>query len=456
MPIFARTSELPAPVGVAAALHERSGGFERLVPPFAPAVIVRDFACRRAGETALIRARTPFGWWVDWEARLAEVTEGHGFVDEQVRGPFASWRHSHRFEAAGADRSTLADRIDWKAPGGPPAFLAEGLVTKHLGRIFGYRHRLTVEDAGRFARLAGPRPLHVLVTGGTGLLGGVLVPWLRLLGHRVTVLGRRPAGPDGVFWNPEQGIVQLPEHEHYDAVVHLAGANVGSRWTEARKAEIRSSRVEGTKLLTETLAKRKNPPAVFVSASGTGFYGLKPRTDGHPWREGDGAGDDFLAQVCVGWENAALPLAEAGCRICVLRLGVVLDPRGGALAKLLPPFLFGVGGPAGTPGAQLGWISSLDAADLLAAALTDPRMSGVWNAVAGSVTQRELSQTLGRVLHRPAFLPAPAWLLRLVFGEMAEGTILADCPVEPARLKGRGWEFRHPDLETALRVLLGR
>jgi uncharacterized protein (TIGR01777 family) len=261
---------------------------------------------------------------------------------------------------------------------------------------------------------------------------------------------RPPRGAGEVEWNPE-GRTDAAALEGVDAVVNLAGENVGERWTAERKRRIRESRVDGTRRLAEALAGLSRRPKVLVNASGVGIYGDRgdERLD-----EMSSHGDDFLARVVRDWEAAAEPARDAGVRVVLLRLGVVLSARGGALATMLPPFRLGAGGTMGSGRQWMSWISLGDAVDLVMRSLTDEALAGPVNAVAGSVTNAEFTRTLGRVLGRPTLMTVPAFALKLAFGEMAGSTILISQRVEQRRLMQLGYSFRHPELEGALRAAL--
>lgn len=299
--------------------------------------------------------------------------------------------------------------------------------------------------------LLAPR-LRVAVTGSSGLIGRALCRRLETEGHAVLRLVRRPPRGEGeAQWDAAAGRVDAAALEGCDALVGLAGENVGARWTAERRRRIRASRVDATRLLAETMAGLVRPPRVFVAVSAVGYYGSRrdERLD-----EDSGPGDDFLARVVRDWEAAAAPAAAAGIRVVHPRLGVVLSTQGGALAKMLPPFRLGLGGRMGSGRQWMSWIALDDVVDVLLRALRDESLSGPVNAVAGAATNAELTATLGHVLRRPTVAGVPAFALRAIFGEMAEGTILASQRVEARRLAEAGHQFRHPELEGALRAVL--
>lgn len=282
----------------------------------------------------------------------------------------------------------------------------------------------------------------VLVTGASGLLGS------ELLG---TIDVRRL--PRGAAWDPEGGRVDPDVLRGAEAVVHLAGENIASgRWTPARKARIRQSRVAGTRALAEAIARLPRPPRVFVCASAVGIYG---DLGDEPLTERSRPGAGFLAEVCQDWEKAAEPAREAGVRVVHLRFGVILSPKGGALARMLPPFRLGLGGRIGSGRQFMSWISLPDAAAVVRFALEDERVRGPVNAVSPApVTNADFTRALGAVLRRPTLVPMPAVAARLAFGELADALLLSSARVFPLRLIELNFPFRHPDLASALKELL--
>ena len=301
--------------------------------------------------------------------------------------------------------------------------------------------------------------MRVTVTGATGLIGRRLVARLRERGDEVTVLSRDPAaararlGVEAVGWDPLAGPAPAAALAGRYGVVHLAGEPVAQRWTAPARERIRASREDGTRHLVAGIAAAAPRPRTLVSASGAGYYGAR---GDEPLDEQAPPGDDFLARVCVGWERAARAAEDHGVRVTVLRTGVVLDPAGGALAKMLPPFRLGLGGPVAGGRQWLPWIHADDLVALYLAALAGgDKWAGPINAVAPeAVTNATFSAALGRALRRPAVVPVPRLALRLRYGDM-ERIVTTGQRLVPARAQALGFAFGHPRLEPALRDALG-
>jgi uncharacterized protein len=292
--------------------------------------------------------------------------------------------------------------------------------------------------------------MRVTITGASGLIGRPLVDALRDRGDDVTILSRDPQR--GVTWDPLSEPAPDEALAGRDAVVHLAGENVAQRWTDSAKRSIRESRVIGTQALLDGLRTADPRPGVLVSASAVGYYG--DRGD-EVLDESSDPGTDWLAGVCVDWEAAAREAEGLGMRVCSLRTGVVLSREGGALAKMLPPFRVGLGGPVAGGGQYMPWIHLDDVVGLYLAALDAPAYTGPINATGPApVTNRDFSKALGRVLHRPAVAPVPKLAVRLLFGEMAE-IVTGGQRAVPKRAAELGYDFRHPRLDPALEDVLG-
>jgi uncharacterized protein (TIGR01777 family) len=447
------------------AWHGRPGAMARLTPPWLPVRVLQEANSLQDGQAVL---GLPGGLrWVAVHSP-ASYDPPHMFADELESCPLAavlSWRHRHQFaparEAAGetwptgeaAEPATLVtDAVDTTLPG------------RMLRPMFAYRHRQLADDlaAQARARATCPDPLTVAVTGSGGLIGTALTALLTTGGHRVIRLVRRPPRNEGERqWQPEEPAPTLLNG--VDALIHLAGASIGGRFTPDRKREIRDSRIVPTRRLAELAAATAgaadpDTPGLraFVTASAIGFYG--PDRGEEILTETSARGEGFLADVVADWEDAAAPAAAAGIRTVQVRTGIVQTPRGGMLRLLTPLFEAGLGGRLGSGTQWLAWIGLDDLLDIYLRAVTDPQLSGPVNAVAPEpVRNVDYTRTLARVLHRPALLPVPAFGPRLLLGaEGAAELVQASQYVRPEVLIKTGHHFRQPDLEQALRHLFGR
>lgn len=423
------------------AWHERPGAIHRLTPPWTPLRVVREATSLADGEAVL---GLPLG--LRWVARHSGYEPPERFVDELVSAPLRwglRWKHTHEFHEQG-EHTRITDTVQTAVP---PALLRA---------TFAYRHRQLGMDlaAQATARNHGDRPRVVAMTGSSGFVGGALAPFLTTAGHRVVRLVRgRPQGPDERHWDPDAPADDLLRG--VDAVVHLAGASIAGRFTDAHRAAVRGSRIGPTRALAELAGRTPDGPTVFVSASAIGYYG--PDRGDEVLGETAERGDGFLADLVVDWERATAPAAEAGLRVVNVRTGLVQSPRGGTLRLFYPLFSAGLGGRIGDGRMWQAWIGIDDLVDVYHRALYDAALSGPVNAVAPEpVRSTTYAKTLARVLHRPAVLPVPGPGPRLLLGtEGATELAEASQRVSPAALLAVGHRFRHPTLEPALRHLLG-
>ena len=300
--------------------------------------------------------------------------------------------------------------------------------------------------------------MKIAVTGATGLIGSALGERLHQQGHEILAITRRkslssPYTPYTlIHWDVERGEFDAAALEGIDAVVHLAGETIAERWSAKKKALIRSSRVEGTKLLVEGLKSLSNRPSVLVSSSALGFYGNRGDEE---LDESAAPGTGYLPEICQDWESEAARAKELDMRVVSMRSGIALSTKGGALAKMLLPFKLGLGGPVGSGRQWMSWIHIDDVVGGYHFALHQPEFSGVANLTAPQPARNaEFTKALGRALSRPAFLPAPGFALKLVFGEMAQDLLLDGQKVLPRRLEQAGYKFQHPGLDEALQDVI--
>ena len=454
MPIFEWRSVMPASADELFAYHARPGAFRRLAPPWQKMRVLEESGDVTAGRVA-------FDVWLGpvkrrWVAEMGSAMPGRQFVDRQVEGPFSSWEHVHRFVPIDDERSELIDHIEYSLPaGGLTDFVGEGPAGKTLSRLFRFRHERTRLDLGRHAEWADRPRLTVVIAGASGLVGSHLADYLTTAGHRVIRLVRdKDAGPDEIPWDPAAGALDHGALEGVDAVVNLSGVSLSGIWTSSRKKAILESRVQATRTLAEAIARMDAPPSVFISVSAVGAYGFR---GGEAVTEQTELGEGFLADVCRAWEEAAQPVTAAGVRLVTPRFGIVVSAAGGAVAAMLPAFKAGAGARLGRGDQYWAWVELDDVLGALEWAMHDGELEGVANVTAPEpVTNREFTKTLGHVLHRPAALAAPAFVLRHGLGGMGDEMLLASQRAMPARLRAQGFRFAFPTLEGALRYELGR
>lgn len=429
--------------------HTRPGAMRRLVPPWQPMSVVSESASLADGVAVL---GLPGG--LRWVARHdpAAYVPGSRFADELSSHGLASWpprvigrwRHTHTFSDAGA-ATRVHDSVDTVVPAAA------------LRATFAYRHRQLSDDlaAHRRAAVAGVEPLVIAITGATGLVGSALSAFLTTGGHRVVRLVRGPAhGGDERRWDPRDPAPDLLTG--VDAVVHLAGASIAGRFTDAHRAAIRDSRIEPTRHLAAVAASAPDGPRIFVSASAIGYYGFD-RGDTQ-LTEDSSRGDGFLADVVTDWEAATAPAADAGLRVVMVRTGIVQSAAGGTLRLLRPLFAAGLGGRLGTGRQWLSWIDLDDLIDVYHRVLYDDRFSGPVNAVGPDpVRNTDYTRELAGLLHRPALLPVPGLGPRVLLGQQGARELAeASQRVVPSKLLAAAHPFRHPHIRDALAHQLGR
>ena len=296
--------------------------------------------------------------------------------------------------------------------------------------------------------------MRILITGSHGLVGKALISKLTNDGHEIFSLVRhKSGGASEIEWHPNQGSIDSERVSGFDVVVHLAGESIASgRWTDEKKRKIRESRVMGTTLLSQTLARVTKPPAVFISASAIGYYGNR---GDELLDEKSAPGNDFLAEVCVAWERATGEAEARGVRTVHTRFGIILDQEGGALAKMLTPFRMGVGGRIGDGKQWMSWIALADVIEGLKFVIEHNSITGPVNFVAPNpVTNSEFTKSLGDAVSRPTLFPMPSFAARLAFGEMADALLLSSAKVEPKRLQESGYRFKFENLQPALAEIL--
>ncbi|MDH3493125.1 MAG: TIGR01777 family oxidoreductase [Acidobacteriota bacterium] len=299
--------------------------------------------------------------------------------------------------------------------------------------------------------------MKILITGATGLVGSALIRALEPENHEIYRLSRStPDSDHDIQWDARDGFTgdEAKKLEGLDAVVHLAGENVaGGSWTEERKGRIRDSRVVGTRTLVKALSETKEPPKILIGASAVGYYGDRKN---EVVTEESGPGEGFLGEICIEWEAEINKALEFGARVAIPRIGIVLAKDGGALEKMVTPFSYGLGGTVGSGEQWMPWIAIDDLVDILVYALENDEVSGAFNATSPNPAQnKDFTEALASVLNRPAFIPVPAFGIKLIFGEMGNTLLLQGARVIPRRLEQLGYKFKFPELEPALAHVLG-
>jgi len=452
-------STLPVSPREAFAWHERPGAFQRLTPPWEEVRVVSARGGIRDGAQVVLKVRKgPVEF--TWELRHRDYVEGERFVDEQVSGPFAHYRHEHRFLPGDTPKScVMEDEVTWDVPlGSAGDLLGGGMVSRDLERIFHFRHERLAADLALHARYRDQAPMRVAISGASGLMGSGLSALLTTGGHTVLPLvrDRREAqAGNGIYWDPARDEVDTEALKGVDAVVHLAGEPINAvRWTAEKKRAIRESRVKGTELLARTVAQLRGGPGSLVMASAVGYYG--GRGD-EPLDEEAKPGSGFLSETVQAWEGAARRAEGAGIRVAKVRFGLVLSTAGGAIPKMLWAFKAGVAGRIGSGRQYVPWIDLDDAVGILFHAVMEPGVQGVLNGTAPNpVTNASFTDILGRILHRPTVVPVPALAVKGMLGEMGDELLLKGQRARPVRTLASGYRFRFENLEDSLRHQLGR
>ncbi len=297
--------------------------------------------------------------------------------------------------------------------------------------------------------------MRIAITGSTGMIGSAVIKYFLAQGQQVSQISRQASVANDktplITWDPARGQMDAAQLEDFDVIIHLAGANVGERWDGEYKKSILDSRVQGTRLLAQTISRLKNKPKVLLSASAVGFYGN--HAPDIILNELSPFGQGFLPDVCRCWEEETKPVSDAGVRVVHMRLGVVLSKQGGALAKMWVPFQLGLGGILGSGKQMMSWIALDEIPAIIEHLIKHEEIAGPVNVVApAAVSNAEFTKILGAVIKRPTIFPVPAIAVKLLFGEMGERLLLEGSHVVPAKLSASNYQYRYPDLKSALEM----
>lgn len=453
MSTFQYISDFPVSKELLYNFHANSGALDRLLPPWENTSIIRRAASIAPGSRVELKMHlgpVPF----TYKALHTKEQPGEMFQDIQEKGPFSSWSHTHIFEQTEAG-SKLTDSIEYQLP---MHKLLPGAISrfaeKELFRTFRHRQEVLQHDLARHQQYS-KEPLNILISGASGVVGRHLVPFLTTGGHTVYTLVRRKADKEKneIYWNPAKGEIDKESIPAIDVIIHLAGEYIGlGRWSAERKQRVIDSRVQGTSLLVKTMAELKHKPKVFLSSSAIGYYGDTGTERIDETRE---AGKDFLSQVCSIWEESAMPAEELGIRTVIMRMGVALSCKGGALEKLVKAPI-GFVRRFGSGKQMFSWLSMDDLLGAILHCIQTESLSGPVNlASPNPVTNEEMIATMKGLTRRP-FLPGvPAFILKLLYGDMAREILLSGCHALPDKLINSGFQFRYTTLEQTLRCQLG-
>lgn len=461
---YVKRSTIKCPSELAYKWHINQFSFERLVPPWESVNLLDWERPIRDGSQAHFEIKLgPLT--LSWLATHHGVVPGKTFSDKQTKGPFQYWNHKHSFIEGEENSFILEDKIEYRVPVGPlGSIVTDGAIESKIRRGFNYRHETTKRDLELLVNNSNLEKKNILIAGATGLVGRQLVAFLSLQGHSVSQLHR--AGSSKIrhvpqlSWDPSNpsnngsGLLNNKSLENFDVIINLAGENIASgTWSDAKKEKIRSSRVNSTQVLVDAINKLENPPELFINASAVGIYGnrgiLELDEDSQP-----GAG--FLSDVCMEWEDEAVKVAHEKTRVVLLRLGVVLTPMGGMLKKLIGPFSKGAGGKIGSGDQYFSWIAMDDVLEGIEFVINNQSLSGPVNLTAPKpTTNSEFTEILGKTINRPTVLPIPEPAVKAIFGEMGTETMLTSTRVIPEKLMLKGYNFRYPTLDRALKHLLG-
>lgn len=428
--------------------HKQLGALERLTPPWQKITVLnkKGHPPEKGSKIKIFIKLGKIKLTAEFEH--TDYQEGRQFTDQQVQGPFKSWQHTHLVQSRGQHQSEMVELIDYQFSG---AFFLNSYFKKQLNRLFAYRHQTLRQDLLRHQKV---KPMKILISGASGLIGSALVPFLTSGKHQVIKLVHKKGAlaSDEIAWASPSSLIKSSLLEGFDAVIHLAGESLKGRWNQEKKRKIKESRVQGTQELAQVLSQLKKPPSVFICSSAIGYYGDRGN---QVLTEESSKGTGFLAEVCKEWEQASLPAYEAGIRTVNLRTGIVLSPQGGALEQMLTPFKLGLGAKIGSGNQYMSWIAIDDLIYILYAVLQNASLSGPVNAVSPyPLTNKEFTKVLAFVLKRPVFLTLPSYLISLIFGEKGQALLLSSQRVEPSKLLKIGFQFSYSQLKQALCHLL--
>ena len=431
--------------------HCRKSAFQRLNPPWEKVKIEKQEGIFEGAITKMKVYEGPVS--INWVSKHTKYIQDKCFTDEQLKGPFKIWKHSHFFEKISDNKSKLTDDIEYRMKFYPFSKLMKTHIRNKLERMFTYRHVILKQDI-KLLQKYNSTPKNFVISGASGLLGQYLTHFLTTQGHNVVPLSRNNKTDENIFRDFENGSSSSCLNDS-DVVIHLAGEPITEgKWSKKKKEMIVKSRVEGTKEIVAQISKLKNPPKLLICASAIGYYGNR---DDEILTEESECGNDFISKVCYEWEKSAEPAIEKGIRVVFLRIGIVLTPSGGALKKLLKPFQFGFGTFFGKGNQWMSWILPDDIAGIILHIVANEDIKGAVNVVSPNpVKQLDFTYTLGEVLKKRTIIKIPEKIIKSLFGQKGEELLLSSTRVIPEKLTKSGYEFLYPDLKIALKHITGK
>lgn len=453
--VYIKKTKINVPVERLFSWHENDGAILRLTPPWAPLKMMgRKGQGLKKGVSVTFEIRI-FNIPMIWESEHIAYEKNSFFKDRQIKGPFSKWEHTHSFIRDGKCRSIMEDKVEFTLPFGIFSRPFYAVAKKEIDRMFRYRHQVLKYDLARHVN-AGPKK-RILISGASGTIGSVLAPFLKTCGHDVIRLVRIGTNlrNDEIFWDPDKGILDLKWAGPVDAVINLNGLDIArKRWTMAQKKKIMDSRVCATRLLVNRMKTLSRKPEVFISSSAIGYYG---NTRQAKITEKNPKGSLFISHVCDQWEKASLEAEISGIRTVQIRIGIVLTPAGGALKRMLLPFRAGCGVILSNGRQYMSWISMEDTISGILHILNSKKIQGPVNLTSPQpVTNKVFSQKLARVFEKRAWFRLPAAVIRALWGQMGEETLLAGTRAMPDKLLKTGFSFQHQSIDHALKDMLGR
>jgi len=457
--VFVKRVELSSSVDDVFEYHTREGALERLIPPWSSLRVLKSNKDLHDTSIVILKLNIgPIG--IRWIAQHLGYIQNRQFQDRMIKGPFRYWLHTHSFLPNEHNDCIMEDRIEYSPPFGIGGInYINNIIRDNLHQLFYYRHHILRNDMILWKLVKKNRGKKILITGSTGLIGSALVPFLNTVGkHHVTRMVRPSSAyinnnHNIVYWDPDNGKIDINNLEGYDIIIHLSGENIFGRWSDSKKRKIMESRIMTTNLLCNSLVKLKNPPSTLICASAVGIYGnrgIDVLTEDSP------AGTGFLSVLCQKWEQSSKQAESIGIRVINLRFGMVLTPKGGILKKLVEPSIFKIGLKMGSEKQYISWISIEDVIGSILYSIGDSSIKGPVNLVSPNpMKMSDFTRILSNVLKNKFMIPITKGTLKPVFGELADYVISSSSFVLPKKLSIAGYPFINTDLEDTLRLLLG-